>query len=89
MLGRLCEGVVLRAFSDETIVLNLQAGQYHALNLTAARMVEIILEADDLDRAVETLTAEFDAPPDDIRTDLLKLCEQLEQRGLLDMLDEG
>ena len=33
---------VYRAFPSETVVLNLNTGRYHGLNVTAGRMMEVL-----------------------------------------------
>ncbi len=78
--------VVWRAFGDETVLLNLKSGQYHALNPTAGRMLELLDELGDSRAVAERITEEFDAPLELVRRDVAELCDQLLERGLLAVL---
>ena len=80
---RVPEHVVHRSFEEETVVLNLDSGVYHGLNPTAARMLERIDQSDSVSAAIDTLTAEFEQPRERIETDVLALCQALEERGLI------
>jgi coenzyme PQQ synthesis protein D (PqqD) len=81
--ARLPEHVVFRAFPAETVVLNLESGRYHGLNLTGGRMLEVLGATPRLDDAVGRLAAEFDAPAERIARDVVALCAALVDRGLL------
>ena len=76
--------VAWRAFPAETVLLNLQTGQYHGLNPTGGRMFEVIGECGDPEVAAARLAAEFDQPPRTIAEDLHELCAGLIGRGLLE-----
>lgn len=76
--------VAWRAFPAETVLLNLQTGQYHGLNPTGGRMFEVIGECGDPELAAERLAAEFGQPLRTIAEDLRELCEGLLDRGLLE-----
>ena len=75
--------VVLRGFVTETVVLNLQTRQYHALNPTGGRMVEVLVEAETVRRAAEILATEYGREQGEIAADLCQFCTELEQRGLI------
>jgi hypothetical protein len=76
--------VAWRAFPAETVLLNLQTGQYHGLNPTGGRMFEVIGECGDSELAAARLAAEFDQPIQTIAEDLGELCAGLISRGLLE-----
>ena len=76
--------VVYREFAEETVILNLDSGMYHGLNQTAARMLEILRASESVAAAVDELTREFGQPEDVIRRDVLMLCRELRQRGLIE-----
>ncbi len=76
--------VAWRAFPAETVLLNLQTGQYHGLNPTGGRMFEVIDECGDPELAAARLAAEFDQPLRTIAEDLRELCTGLISRGLLE-----
>jgi hypothetical protein len=85
---RVPEHVVYRDFGDETVVLNLDSGQYHGLNPTAAAMLTAVNGADTVGAAVEPLAAELGQPDDVIERDLLEFCQALADRGLVER-DDG
>ncbi len=76
--------VASRAFPTETVLLNLQTGQYHGLNPTGGRMFEVLGECGDFEEAVTLLTSEFEQPHEIVGDDLQELCASLIQRGLLE-----
>jgi DNA-binding MarR family transcriptional regulator len=76
--------VVYRDFAEETVILNLDSGQYHGLNATAARMLEVLKERDSVAAAVEDLSREFGQPVEVIEHDVVALCSALSERGLIE-----
>lgn len=81
--------VVLRHFEEETIVLNLETGKYHGLNLTGGRMVEALADEATVGDAAGRIAAEYDQPVEQIQQDLLQLCTDLATRGLVDLRQGG
>ncbi|MEA2440576.1 MAG: hypothetical protein QOH76_2000 [Thermoleophilaceae bacterium] len=80
---RVPEHVVYREFQDETVILNLDSGNYHGLNATAAKMVETLGSAARVSDAIDSLAAEFQQPREVIERDVVALCRSLEERGLI------
>jgi hypothetical protein len=80
---RVPEHVVYRDFGDETVILNLDSGQYHGLNRTATAMLAALGESDSVAAAAERLAGELGQPADVIKPDLLELCRSLADRGLV------
>jgi hypothetical protein len=76
----------VRAFPTETVLLNLNTGQYHGLNPTGGRMFEVVGECGDFDRAAAQLADEFEQPLETVTGDLRELCQSLLQRGLLEVV---
>lgn len=76
--------VVHRTFPTETVLLNLNTGQYHGLNPTAGRMFEVLCDCGDVDAAAATLAEEFEQPLETVTADLRDLCLGLLERGLLE-----
>jgi coenzyme PQQ synthesis protein D (PqqD) len=85
---RLTENVVHRSFGAETVLLNLDTGQYHGLRGSGGRMLEVLGETPDLDEAAARIAAEFAHPLDEVRRDLEALCRELADRSLL-VIDAG
>jgi hypothetical protein len=80
------EHVVFRVFEAETLLLNLETGQYHGLNSTGGRMLELLSETDGKVReSVERLATEYEIEVDSIETDMADFCLALEERGLLEV----
>ena len=75
--------VVLRAFAAETIVLNLQTGTYHGLNPTAGRMFETLQSHEVIADAAATIADHYGQDVHLVQADLLTLCADLIERGLL------
>ena len=81
---RVPEHVVYREFPEETVILNLESGQYHGLNRTAARMVATLDAAPSVAAAIDQLTEEFGQPREVIERDVTALCQALAERGLIE-----
>ncbi len=77
--------VVYRGFPTETVVLNLQTGQYHGLNATAGRMLEELERAACVTGAIDSLTQIYDQPREVLERDVCELCRSLLQRGLIEV----
>ncbi len=84
---RMPQHVVHRSFVAETVVLNLQTGQYHGLNPTAGRMLEAIDAAPSAGAAVPELASEYGVEEEQIQNDLVALCQGLLERGLIEIVD--
>jgi Coenzyme PQQ synthesis protein D (PqqD) len=84
---RLPQHVVHRSFVAETVVLNLRTGKYHGLNPTAGKMLEALAVAPTAGATVPELAREYGVEPAKVEGDLLKLCEGLLERGLIEIVD--
>src|SRR3954447_15321190 len=81
---RVPEHVVHRSFEAETLLLNLDTGQYHGLNETGGRMLELLEATDGRVRdAIERLAEEYEVAFSEIAPDLTSFCSDLETRGLI------
>jgi hypothetical protein len=86
---RMPQHVVHRNFVAETVVLNLNTGQYHGLNPTAGRMLEVLDTAPTVGAAVPELAGEYGVEQAQIQDDLIALCQGLLERGLIEIVDAG
>ena len=77
--------VVGRGFASETVLLNIRTGEYHGLDRVGGRFYEVIRDAPDLERASRTLMTEYDQPADRIEEDLAAFCDDLRNRGLIEI----
>lgn len=83
---RLPQHVVFRPFPTETVVLNLNSGRYHSLNLVGGRMLEVLDAVGSVQTALGLLQAEFgDQDPAVVEADLYKFCRDLQTRGLIEV----
>jgi hypothetical protein len=84
--ARVPEHVVFRTFEAETLLLNLETGQYHGLNSTGGRMLELLKETDgDVRQSVDRLAKEYEVDADTVAADMSDFCLALEGRGLLEV----
>ena len=78
--------VVYRSFEAETVLLNLQTGQYHGLNRSGGRMLELLEETGgNVRTAIERLAGEYDEEPAAIEDGLASFCAALAERGLIEV----
>jgi len=81
--------VVFRTFAAETVILNVQTGQYHGLNNTAGSMLKALQRTGELRAAARDLAAEFSQPIKRVEHDLRTFCESLRTRGLIEISDHS
>jgi hypothetical protein len=86
---RLSDNVVHRSFGAETVLLNLDTGQYHGLRGSGGRMLEVLSDTPDVDAAAKRLATEFSHPLEAVRADMAELCRALEQRRLVVIEEEA
>lgn len=77
--------VVHRPFPTETVILNLETGQYHGVNPTGGRMLAVLLERHEVRAAAEVLSNEFKRPFSEIAADVCAFCRELSARGLIEL----
>ena len=83
---RLPENVVHRSFEAETLLLNLETGQYHGLNETGGRMLELLETTGGRFRdSIAKLADEYRMSPEEIVPDLVAFCLELQARGLIEV----
>lgn len=84
---RVPDHVVYRGFVSETVVLNLRTGQYHGLNPTAGRILEILDQIGRLGPVTAAVADEFKEPVERIKQDVAHLCDELLARELLEVVE--
>ena len=82
---RIPQHVVFRTFVEETIVLNLESGQYYGLNRTAGRMLELIGEIGEVDAVADRVAEETGESKERVVADLHAFCSSLTDRGLIEV----
>jgi hypothetical protein len=79
------ETVAFRDMAQETILLNLRTGKYHAIDRIGARFFAEMRSAPSLASAVAVLAGEFDVPQDELAQDLHAFATQLLDFGLIEL----
>jgi len=69
----------------ETVLLNIETGQYFAVDAVGGRFLAVLRSADSLASAAVDLASEYDEAVERIHDDLLAFVDALQQRGLLDL----
>jgi coenzyme PQQ synthesis protein D (PqqD) len=83
--ARIPDHVVYRAFTLETVVLNLQTGKYHGLDATSGRMFELLAKTAMVHDVADQIAEEYEQPLKEIESDLCQLCRDLAERGLIEL----
>jgi hypothetical protein len=79
------EQVLFRDLAGEAVLLELASGRYYGLNETGTRMWSLLAEHGRIEKALEDLLQEYDAPPERLREELLLFIDTLASRRLLDL----
>ena len=77
------DAVIARELDTETVLLNLETGVYFGLDEVGSDMWRAIRATMTLGDAVSRVQAQYEADPDTVRGDLLKLAGELLAKGLL------
>lgn len=77
--------VVFRAFPAETVMLNLDTGQYHGVNPTGGRMLDELQRTPLIRTAAGKLAKEYGLPTSDIQRDICEFCSGLVERRLIEL----
>lgn len=81
---KISEDVVFRELDGEGVILNLASGIYFGLDETGTRMWRLIEQHGQLRAVLDALCDEYDAAPDTIGSDLMRLVSELAEKGLLE-----
>jgi hypothetical protein len=87
MRVRVPRHVVHRDFPAQTVILNLETGQYHGLNPTAGQMLSALETAETVAAAAKVVATKTRMPIADVERDLCELCFSLMERGLVEPLN--
>jgi len=81
---RIVEDVVFRPVGDESVLLNLNTGEYLGLNASGTRVWSILTTASSVQTAYDALLQEYDVEPPQLRADLAEFIGQLRDKHLID-----
>jgi len=77
------DGVLARNLEGESVVLNLKTEKYFGLDEVGTRMWTLLTDATSIQSAYDSLAAEYDVEPTQLRADIEKLIGELVEHGLL------
>ncbi len=77
------DDAIFREIDGEAVILNLQSGIYFGLNPVGTRIWQLLAEHGRLRTVFELMLAEFDAPPELLERDLLRLVAELTEKELV------
>ncbi len=72
---------------NNVIILGLRDGLYFELNEVGAKIWGLLQEPRTVESVVNALLEVYDVPRADCEADVLSICEQMLQRGLLERVD--
>ncbi len=78
----LADHVRCRSFDEDLVVVDLERGEYVALDLMGARMWELLAAGRSPAEVGASLATEYDASEEDILRDCTRLADELVGRGL-------
>lgn len=81
--------VVYRAFAGETVILNLETGKYHGLNVTGGRMLQLLDGAESIAEAASAFASDYGKLLSDVEGDIRSFCTRLCERGLIEIRLNG
>ena len=81
--------VVYRAFAGETVILNLETGKYHGLNVTGGRMLRLLDGAESIADAASAFARDYGKALSEVEDDIRSFCARLCERGLIDIRLDG
>jgi PqqD family protein of HPr-rel-A system len=84
---RVPEHVKHRDFPEQTVVLNLQSGQYHGLNQSAGALFALLARGATLAETTRTVSERFGISREHAERSLHRLCADLLERGLVEPVD--
>jgi hypothetical protein len=80
--------VITRVVGGSTVLLDIDTGRSFTLDAVGSRVWSLLAESGSASAAYETLLAEFDVEPDQLRRDLDSLVDQLAAASLLALVEE-
>ena len=77
------EHVLVRDLDGRSVVLSLETEKYFGLDEVGTRMWTVLVGADTVQSAYDSLLAEYDVDPSRLRADIERLIGELSEQGLL------
>ena len=83
------ENVVYRDFVTETVVLNLETGEYHGVNRTGGLILAALERTETIGAAARRLAEESGRAVAEVERDVCAFCSNLLERGLIRLRGDG
>lgn len=80
---RITDRVVQQTFATETVMLDLQTGQYHGIDPLGARMLDVLQASESVRAAAGILAKELRREAADLEALLARFCLRLAARELV------
>jgi hypothetical protein len=77
------EHLLSQSVGEETVLLDVQSGQYYGLDPVAARVWTLLSEHGDVELTVRTMLDEYDVQETRLREDVARLLRALHENGLV------
>ncbi len=81
--------MLFQEVSGETVLLDLESEQYFGLDEVGTRVWQLLNAGRDLEGIVDTLLAEYEVEPEQLRADVTSLLESLVEAGLIAECGQG
>ncbi len=79
--------VLTQEVGGETVILDLKSEGYFGLDEIGTRIWQLIQEQKNLQSVTETMLNEYDVEPDQLKTDINNLLNELIKSGLVNLED--
>ncbi len=86
---RVAEDVVFETLGEEMVLLHLDRGIYFGLNPVGTRIWELLTEKGTLGAVLEAMQQEYEADPQALHRDLVRLAEELRAQQLILVGEHG
>jgi hypothetical protein len=80
---RMAKDVLMQKVGDDSILLNLNTENYFSLDEIGTRIINTLQESDSVAQAVGKLVGIYEVDEDKLTKDAVRLIEECEQNGLL------
>lgn len=80
---RISDNAIRQNVGDESVILNLDNGQYYGLDEIGSRMLDLIDEHGQFETVVNVLLGEYDVEVEKITADLQELLGDLKEQGIV------
>ena len=84
MAIKIPELILYKELEEESVLLNLNTGEYYAMNQVATRMWKLLTELGSPDEVLTSVVAEYEVSHEQARQDLLELIKEWKSSGLVE-----